>query len=590
MIDDKTLEQIIQPYISADAVLGMGIAIVRGQEVVHANGFGRTSVEEGGIPVTAQTLFAIGSTSKIITALLIMRLVEQGALELDRPVVDYLPGYTFTANPVWGQKITLRHLLSHTSGLASGDREWGPSDPDALRRWVWEEMAHFALLAEPGCALYYSNGPCLAAHVAEAVTSHAFPQLVAEQVFAPLGMTRSTYDRLVAMTYPLALPHDRDEAGKLSVVHHFADNAAGNPDGHCLSTVDDMAKVMIMLLNQGRIGQEQYLTPASMAAMQAIHGDSLTAAANTLRAALMRYWGLGLGIGDYKGVRVVRHAGTLQGMFTMCDLFPAQGIGVVTMSNYCNANQRRAMLFQLYDQLLSTPAIYHYPEPAVLTGDAHQALWPQHRGAYLSPWGTLLTIAVQAGQLTITVDNEGYLLTAVTADQYYFIDAEGNRTPVAFLPEQFGPTQILLLDGDLHNRIELPSDFTFDLATLAAYTGLYANYAEGNTLVGFYIGAQEEGLFVYPAAVHGCVPQIGLSTSKSNLSFSSIAPNLGRTPVYGHCIPLDEENGVKCTPLTPTTFVAPGCLLEFTVNEDSSVRYVTRKRGLRYWPVKDRRR
>ncbi|MEZ4736964.1 MAG: serine hydrolase domain-containing protein [Caldilineaceae bacterium] len=102
MIDVKTINELIHPYITPTAVLGMSLAIVQRDEVIYANGFGVTSAEDGGLPVTPQTLFAVGSTSKIITALLIMRLVEQGVLDLDRPVVDYLPGYTFTDNPAWG--------------------------------------------------------------------------------------------------------------------------------------------------------------------------------------------------------------------------------------------------------------------------------------------------------------------------------------------------------------------------------------------------------------------------------------------------------------------------------------------------------
>jgi CubicO group peptidase (beta-lactamase class C family) len=144
MIDSVQIGEHIQGYIGVDSILGMGIAVVQGEEIIYCSGFGTTSIEEGSSPITPQTIFAIGSTSKTLNALMIMTLVEQGVLDLDRPVVDYLSGFVFSDNPQWGKRVTLRHLLSHTSGLACGFRGWGPRDPDALRRWVWDEMAHFA--------------------------------------------------------------------------------------------------------------------------------------------------------------------------------------------------------------------------------------------------------------------------------------------------------------------------------------------------------------------------------------------------------------------------------------------------------------
>jgi CubicO group peptidase (beta-lactamase class C family) len=125
MLDTQRIEEQIQAYIRPDCILGMAIAIVHGESVLYRQGFGVTSIEDGGLPVTPKTIFAIGSTSKIINAMMIMRLVEQGILDLDEAVVHYLPGYVFTDNPGWGEQVTLRHLLSHTSGLACGGKAWG---------------------------------------------------------------------------------------------------------------------------------------------------------------------------------------------------------------------------------------------------------------------------------------------------------------------------------------------------------------------------------------------------------------------------------------------------------------------------------
>lgn len=556
-MDFHHLEQHIQKYMQPDSILGLGIAIVRGEEVVYRNGFGVTSIEDGGLPVTPQTIFSIGSTSKAINALMIMRLVEQGILDLDVPVVTYLPGYIFTSNPTWGHKITLRHLLSHTSGLASGGKAWGPRDQAALRHWVWDEIAHFSLIAEPGRVTYYANGPSVAGHIAEAMTGTHYEQLVEDQVFAPLGMRRSTYDRRVAMTYPLALAHAQDEDGKLFALHLYPDNPAGNPEGFCLSTVDDLTKVLIVLLNQGQIQQQRYLRPDSVAMMQTAHGDYLAGAINDVRGAMIQYEGLGLSVGTYKGVHTVGHSGMLIGMMTMLDLFPEQGFGVVSTTNYCDVEKRNEILFHIYDQLLSTPTNYRFPQFSTLSGDAPKADWRQHEGAYLSPSGALITIAVKDEELTLIRDDETFVLNAISAAQYYFEESNGLRMPVTFLAEESEPTQIVLVYPEVHNRIETHSGFVPDAEMLSKYAGLYANYREGNIIDGFYVGAKEGTLYIYPAED------------------------------YGPLIELDEKRGVQCTALRPTRYIAASGLYDFAVAPDGSVAYVTKDLASRYSRVND---
>ena len=169
MLNIYELEQRIAQDIQARRMVGMALAIVQGGEVTYARGFGITSVEDAGLPITPSTLFCIGSISKTLTATLVMRLVEAGKLDLDAPVLTYLPGYAFR-NPKWGQAVTLRHVLSHTTGLPSAGKDFGPRDPDALRRFVWDEIARYGFVAKPGKVHLYSNTVIvLAGHLAEVV-------------------------------------------------------------------------------------------------------------------------------------------------------------------------------------------------------------------------------------------------------------------------------------------------------------------------------------------------------------------------------------------------------------------------------------
>src|SRR5689334_16772687 len=101
------IEKRIHEATAKKHIVGASVAVIKGQEIVYANGFGVTAVNDGR-PITVQTLFGIGSITKMLTATLCMRLVEAGKLELDKPVVEYLPGYNFS-DVQRGQKVTLRH-------------------------------------------------------------------------------------------------------------------------------------------------------------------------------------------------------------------------------------------------------------------------------------------------------------------------------------------------------------------------------------------------------------------------------------------------------------------------------------------------
>jgi CubicO group peptidase (beta-lactamase class C family) len=116
MLNIYKLEQRIEEQMQATHVPGLALAIVKDQEVMYARGFGVTSVEDAGLAVTPQTLFRIGSVTKSLTGTMIMRLVEQGKLDLDKPVKAYIDRFTLSEQRA-AEQVTLRMLLSHTSGL-----------------------------------------------------------------------------------------------------------------------------------------------------------------------------------------------------------------------------------------------------------------------------------------------------------------------------------------------------------------------------------------------------------------------------------------------------------------------------------------
>ena len=482
-LDPETLANRVQSEVDAGRILGAALAVVGGRDLVLARGFGRTSVEPEGVPVTPTTLFAAASISKTVLATAVMRLVERGKLSLDVPVLSYLPSFRFSDQAL-GARVTLRHLLSHTSGLPTGGKDWGPPDRDALARFVHEQLSRYAFVAEPGRVHLYSNTAiCLAGYVAEVVTRTPYRDLVGELVFEPLGMTRSTYDHAVAMTYRVALPHE-DDGGQLRAVHRWPDNRSGDPAGFAIAPVADLAQLALVHLNGGRWNGRAFLSAASIREMHAVTGDRHVRAASHPVAHAWEGYGLGLMLGHYRGARLVRHGATLQSFAGTFDLLPDRRRAFVLLTNHCDDAGFTDCTFALRDLLLGLPeagatarsVLLPVAEPA-----PDRDAWPAYEGTYLSvPLGRVVTIARAGGRLSLVDNRRTRRLTAVAPGAYFYED-ETFRVPVEFLAPESGPVEHVFVGGNPYRRCAAEADTT-DPTAWPGYVGEYvdpSNMGEG---------------------------------------------------------------------------------------------------------------
>jgi CubicO group peptidase (beta-lactamase class C family) len=198
MLNVFQLEQSITKRMHAALVPGFALAVVRNQDVIYARGFGVTSVEDGGVLVTPQTLFRIASLTKPLVGTAVMRLVEMGILDLDMPIKAYVDWLRFSEKGM-EDRITLGTLLSHTSGIAK-DFHFGSHDPSGLETFVRERLSTYPFLIQPGRMWLYSNvGLMLVGYIAQVVSGKPFTDLMQELVFTPLEMKRTTFDPFVAM-------------------------------------------------------------------------------------------------------------------------------------------------------------------------------------------------------------------------------------------------------------------------------------------------------------------------------------------------------------------------------------------------------
>lgn len=346
MIDQERLEHGITKAMGNARVPGLALGVIENGSVLYANGFGVTSVEDGGLPVTAQTLFRIGSVTKALTGTLILRLVEAGALDLDTPVTAYVPWFTLS-NPALNRGVTLRRLLSHTSGLPTDHAPFGPREPDALERRIRNDIPRYPLVAPPGERYHYSNvGLHIAGYLAEAVSGRPYADLMQDMVFEPLGMERTTFDPLVALTYPTALAHEMGEDGTPRVEHCFSENTACRPSGYALSNVDNLCRFAQMLMGGG----PQILSAQSLMEMQS--PQVVVSAEHEVS------YGLTLFVETYKGVRRVGHSGDIRSYGALLFVAPDQGTGVVLLFNRSRGFWATAesLMNGLFDELLGLPA------------------------------------------------------------------------------------------------------------------------------------------------------------------------------------------------------------------------------------------
>lgn len=323
----RLVEEQLTRIFKENNIAGMAIAITDKEKIVYAKGFGVDNMERPEIPAGADSMYRIASVTKIVTGITIMRLVEQGILELDSPVCKYVPWLTLS-HPEAVERMTLRHLLSHTSGLPKEYTPDGPRDESALEQSLREELPVAPMQSLPGDGAYlYSNlGIRLASYIAQVATGKLFSTLVQEYVLTPLKMDRSTFELRVAATYPMSLPHEETAEGELKVFHRIMENAVRLAAGGLYSNTEDMCKLARFLLNKGVADTgERLLSPESIQQMFTYHGSDLSQDQYS--------YGLTIQLKKYKEGYLYGHPGSANPYATSVFVDHVSGYGVVTLLN-----------------------------------------------------------------------------------------------------------------------------------------------------------------------------------------------------------------------------------------------------------------
>lgn len=316
--------------VESDGVGGIAAGVVVHGDLIWAKGFGWAD-REAGIPMEPSAVSRTGSISKTVTALLLARLVDQGVVGLDDPVVEHLPEFAQVRGlPAGAPAVTLRMLASHTAGLIREPENRREMTSGPLRLWedrVLESLPNTAYDSIPGARYQYSNIGFGALGLAlSRAAGVPFMELVEREIFEPLGMTGSTFMAVGEELEPrLATGYVNGSDGSIDTEAPAREHAGRGykvPNGGVYSTVADLGRFLGAIAGVPGL---RILSEESRRQMVAVQTPE----------APDRGYGLGLSITTLDdGTRLVGHGGSVAGYTAYMTVEPESGIGVVLLRNY----------------------------------------------------------------------------------------------------------------------------------------------------------------------------------------------------------------------------------------------------------------
>lgn len=321
-IDQARIDAYIQSRMQTANIPGLALGVVYGDQIVYLKGYGIAGPD--GRAVTPQTPFILGSTSKSITALAVMQLVEAGKIDLDAPVTRYLPWFRTSDAAASGQ-ITVRNLLNQNSGLPTDEGRRGIADNNqsstALENGV-RELSSVQLSQPAGQGYEYANENYnLLGLIVQTVSGNSYEDYIRSAVFAPLQMNHSA----AALSDPAAIdlatgyrywlfwpvPFDAPYPRRMT------------PSGFLISSAEDMAHYLSAQLNGGTYGNHQLLSSQGIALLH-MPGSQMSPLSS---------YGMGWVIQGQPGLAKIWHGGDVSNFHSNLLLLPEQHIGIVILTN-----------------------------------------------------------------------------------------------------------------------------------------------------------------------------------------------------------------------------------------------------------------
>jgi CubicO group peptidase (beta-lactamase class C family) len=334
-------------------VPGLAIAVVQDGQVIYSHGFGLRDVKAN-LPVTTKTIFAIGSISKSFTSLSMGILNDEGKLDWDKPVRNYLPDFQMF-DPVAGERMTPRDLISHRVGMAGHDLVWYSSDfsrEDLVRRLRFLQSDH-----DFRSGYHYNNMLVMTAgYLVGKVSGQGWENFVQQRIFDPLQMKSSNFSVAESQkssdySHPY---HKDDHGGAVSEIPFHSVDSIG-PAGSINSNVEDMARYAIFQLGNGKIGDHRLVSEANL---KLNHTAQVPMPLGSQKEIGPRSYAMGWVISSYRGHPLWWHNGGIDGFYALLSLLPDDNFGMVILTNLLDADPVPEIIqYHIYDRLFGMDSI-----------------------------------------------------------------------------------------------------------------------------------------------------------------------------------------------------------------------------------------
>jgi len=318
--------------------------------VIFSEGFGFRDVKKG-LKVTPKTLFAIGSSSKAFTSTSMGILVDEGKLDWDKPVREYLPTFKLK-DPFASERMTPRDLVCHRSGLPRHDAAWYGSS--ATRKELFDRIQYLKPSKDFRATFQYQNLMFMTAgYMVGQIAGTTWEEFIKKRIFEPLGMNDSNFSVGDSKKAPdFALPYLEKDDKVLEIPFRNIDSVG--PAGSINSSVTDMAKWVLLQLNKGKHGEKQVISEASL---KQIHSPQMvigTMFPGFEKFAELFYdtYGMAWIITSYKGHLLIHHGGGIDGFTALVSFMPRDNLGMVALSNLSGNFLPYTATLNVYDRLL----------------------------------------------------------------------------------------------------------------------------------------------------------------------------------------------------------------------------------------------
>ena len=405
-------------------VPGVAIAVVQDGKVVYAKGYGYRDLENK-LPVTTETQFAIGSITKSFTALAFAILKDEGKVDWDQPVREYLPEFQMN-DPVASERATARDLFSHRTGLPRHDLVWYSGE---FSREDLVNRVRFLKLSKGFRSAYqYNNLTVMTMGYAEGkISGLGWEGCIRQKIFDPLGMTHSNLDIQSIENSPNhAFPYEFKKDAVVKVPFHNI-NGIG-PAGSINSSVDEMSHYLTFQLGDGKYAGKQIVSESSLREMHSPQTAIPDPPPQVSFPGLGHFsYGLAWVATSYRGHSLVWHNGGIDGFYALLSMLPDDHMGVVILTNMPHGHTPEVLAYNVYDRLLgldSLPWFERYKDLDAKdkkqeeeakknkptdrkTGTHPSHALAEYAGEYENPGYGKVTVTEKGGALELSVNKLG---------------------------------------------------------------------------------------------------------------------------------------------------------------------------------------